>query len=163
MFSGQKVASMFSLPILEISKPENLKGSFIYTRPEERIREGQEEDLPTILVVDDERLVADTLSEILDGAGYSVTTAYDGWEALELASRCRPDFLLTDVIMPRLNGVELAIAIRKMLPSTRILLFSGNVGVSELIDQGRDQGYDFDTLGKPIHPNVLLRRLSELK
>jgi CheY-like chemotaxis protein len=154
---------MFSLPIVEISKPENFKSGIFLTRPAERTRESQEENLPTILVVDDERLVADTLTEILDGAGYSVTTAYDGWEALELAHRCKPDFLLTDVIMPRMNGVELAIAVRKMLPSTRILLFSGNAGVSELIDQGREQGYDFDTLGKPIHPHVLLQRLSELK
>ncbi len=152
---------MSSLPILEISKPENFKDAFIFARPAEGIREGQEENLPTILVVDDERLVADTLSEILEGAGYSVTTPYDGWEALELANSCRPDFLLTDVLIPRLNGVELAIAVRKMLPSTRILLFSGNVGVSEILDEGRDQGYEFDTLGKPIHPDALQKTIRE--
>jgi len=114
-------------------------------------------------VVDDERLVTDTLSEILEDAGYAVMKAYDGWEALELSSKRKPDYLLTDVLMPRMNGVELAIAIRKMQPTVRILLFSGNAGVSEILDEGRKAGYEFDTLGKPIHPNALLKRLSNLR
>jgi CheY-like chemotaxis protein len=154
---------MSSFPMIEILRPDDFSSDFIFSSSEEKPRAAQEVDIPTILVVDDERLVADTLSEILDSAGYSVTTAYDGWEALELANSCWPDFLLTDVLMPRMNGVELAIAVRKMHPSTRILLFSGNVGVSEILDVGREQGYDFDTLGNPIHPNALLKRLSELK
>src|ERR1700745_1765888 len=78
---------------------------------------------PRILVVDDERLIADTCAQILEGAGFDVRAAYEGWTALEIASRFRPDFLLTDVLMPRMNGVELAISINKMLPTTKILLF----------------------------------------
>ena len=117
---------------------------------------------PTILVVDDERLVADTIGEILEGAGYSVTIAYDGTDALQLANKLKPDYLLSDVLMPRMNGIDLAIAIRRLHPATRILLFSGNVGVSAILEQGRKQGYEFQVLGKPVHPAMLLKRLAEL-
>ncbi len=82
-----------------------------------------------VLVVDDEKMVADTTSEILDGAGFDAKAAYDGRTALEIAVRFRPDCLLTDVLMPRMNGVELAIAITKLLPAIRIVLFSGQAGI----------------------------------
>lgn len=154
---------MSSFPTIEILKLEDLKNAFLFSQSSEQSDVEEKVSLPTILVVDDERLVADTLSEVLKDAGYSVITAYDGWEALEMANRCRPAFLLTDVLMPRMNGVELAMALRRIQPSIRILLFSGNAGVSEIIDEGRKQGYEFDTLGKPVHPSMLLKRLSELK
>jgi CheY-like chemotaxis protein len=125
--------------------------------------EGEWADRPTILVVDDERLIADTLGEILDGAGYAVTIAYDGRDALELASNLKPDYLLSDVVMPRMNGVDLAIAIHEVHPATKILLFSGNVGVSAIMEQGRKQGYEFRVLGKPVHPTALLKGLTELE
>src|ERR1700757_1303859 len=64
-----------------------------------------------VLVVDDQRLIADTISEILDGAGFQVKAAYDGWSALDIAGRFHPDYVLSDVLMPRMNGVELAIAV----------------------------------------------------
>jgi CheY-like chemotaxis protein len=125
--------------------------------------ENEHENLPTLLVVDDERLIADTLSEILRGSGFAVTTAYDGHEALKIVRNARPDYLLTDVLMPKMNGVDLAIAVRNMHSATRILLFSGNVGVSTVLEQGRRQGHEFSVLGKPVHPTALLKRLRELK
>ena len=128
----------------------------------EKASEGGEADRPTILVVDDERLIANTLGEILEGAGYAVTIAYDGWQALKLASRLKPDYLLTDVLMPQMNGVDLAIAITKVHSHTRILLFSGHVGTSAILEQGRKRGYEFQVLGKPIHPEALLKRIAEL-
>jgi len=154
---------MSSFSIIEMLKPEGVKNPSILSRSAEQADAGEKSNLPTILVVDDERLVADTVSEVLKDAGYSTITAYDGWEALDIANRCRPTFLITDVLMPRMNGVELAIALRRMQPSLRVLLFSGNAGVSDIIDESRKQGYDFDILGKPIHPNLLLKRLAELQ
>jgi YesN/AraC family two-component response regulator len=53
--------------------------------------------------------------------------------ALEAVARFRPDYLLSDVLMPRMNGVHLAIAIRKMYPEARILLFSGQAGIPEIL------------------------------
>ena len=118
---------------------------------------------PRILVVDDERLIADTLTEILEGGGFEVTTAYDGRMALETAARLKPDYVLSDVVMPRFNGVELAIAIHKIHPTAKILLLSGNAGVTGILDEGRRQGFEFRMVMKPIHPLRLLEALRELE
>ena len=116
---------------------------------------------PRVLVVDDHKLVADTLGEILEAAGFEVVTVYSGHTALEEANRFRPDLLLSDVLMPRMNGVELAIAIRKMHPAARILLFSGQAGVSEILLEAQKQGYEFELIAKPIHPAKLIEHLKE--
>jgi CheY-like chemotaxis protein len=114
---------------------------------------------PKILVVDDEKLIVDTIAEILDGASFHVVAAYDGWTALEAAVHFRPDYLLSDVLMPRMNGVDLAIAIQKMHPGARILLFSGQAGISEILLSGQQQGLDFELIAKPIHPLKLIQTL----
>jgi CheY-like chemotaxis protein len=116
---------------------------------------------PKVLVVDDERLIVDTVAEILAGAGFDVMAAYDGWGALEAAGRFRPDYLLSDVLMPRMNGVELAIAIQKTHPTAKILLFSGQAGISEILLSGQEQGLKFDLIAKPIHPLKLIQTLKE--
>lgn len=118
-------------------------------------------DQPKVLVVDDERRIADTLTEILQLAGFHAVATYDGWTALETATRFRPDYLLSDVLMPRMNGVELAIAIRKMHPAAKVLLFSGQAGISDILLEGQRQGFQFDILAKPIHPLKLIERLKE--
>ena len=116
-------------------------------------------DRPTVLLVDDETLIVDTLSEVLEDAGFRVLAAYDGWMALEKAARCRPDYLLSDVLMPKMNGVELAITIRKMYPSTRITLFSGQAGISEILLDGQRRGFEFELLAKPVHPLKVIEHL----
>jgi CheY-like chemotaxis protein len=117
---------------------------------------------PRILVVDDERIIADTMAEILEGAGFQAATAYDGWNALQVAGILQPDYLLSDVLMPRMNGVDLAIAIRKMYPAARILLFSGQAGITEILRAAQNQGFQFELIAKPIHPLSLIARLKEL-
>jgi CheY-like chemotaxis protein len=114
---------------------------------------------PTVLIVDDEKLIVDTMAEILNGAGFEAIGAYDGWTALEQIAHRRPDYLLSDVLMPQMNGVELAIAIRKMHPATRIVLFSGQAGISEILLEGQRQGFQFELLAKPIHPLKLIEHL----
>jgi CheY-like chemotaxis protein len=116
---------------------------------------------PRVLVVDDEKLIADTCSEILEGAGFEAKAAYDGWAAMGMVAEFRPDYLLTDVLMPRMNGVELAIAINKMMPSVRILLFSGQAGISDILRRGHERGYEFELVAKPIHPTKLIERLQQ--
>jgi DNA-binding response OmpR family regulator len=66
----------------------------------------------TILVVDDERTICDVLSDLLDDEGYDVSRAYDGVTALALAERQRPDLVLSDVMMPGLDGVSLTRRLR---------------------------------------------------
>jgi CheY-like chemotaxis protein len=116
-------------------------------------------DRPTVLIVDDEPLIVDTLTEVFEDEGFLVLPAYDGWMALEKIARLRPDYVLSDVLMPKMNGVELAIAIRKMYPSTRITLFSGQAGISEILLDGRRKGFEFDLIAKPMHPLKVIEHL----
>ena len=123
--------------------------------------QSQKEAPAKVLVVDDQRLIADTLAEILSNAGFDAVAAYDGFDALDKASRFLPHWVLTDVLMPRMNGVELAITIRKNFPSSSILLFSGQAGISEILQEGHRQGYQFELIAKPIHPLKLIERLKQ--
>jgi CheY-like chemotaxis protein len=122
---------------------------------------GSERGRLKVLVVDDHALIADTLAEILRAAGFDTVTAYSGWAALEMAARFHPDYLLSDVLMPRMNGVELAIAIRKMYPAAKVLLFSGQAGISDILLNGQKQGFEFELVAKPIHPLKLIERLKQ--
>jgi CheY-like chemotaxis protein len=112
-----------------------------------------------VLVVDDQKLIVDTIAEILEGAGFEVAVACDAWTALELAASFQPERLLTDVLMPGMNGVELAIAVRKMYPAVKILLFTGQAGISEILENAEERGYKFEVLPKPIHPRKLIEHI----
>ncbi len=112
-----------------------------------------------ILVVDDEMLIADTLVRILNLNGFAATAVYSGEAALAASPGFCPDIVLTDVRMPGRNGIETGILIRQQCPSTRIVLFSGQAGVSGLMDQARRDGHNFELWPKPIHPKELVRRL----
>lgn len=118
---------------------------------------------PRILVVDDHRLIADTICDILESSGFHGIAAYDGLMALDMMRRFHPEYLLSDVLMPKMNGVQLAITVRKTYPGTRILLFSGQAGISEILQDGHKQGYEFELMPKPIHPTKLIERIKELK
>jgi CheY-like chemotaxis protein len=114
-----------------------------------------------VLVVDDERIIADTLSMILEKSGYHVLTAYDGKTALELARAVPPSLLITDVMMPGMTGIELAISIVSTFIDCKVLLFSGQAATVDLLKKARDTGHDFAILSKPVHPTDMLRRVSE--
>src|SRR5262245_36409653 len=81
----------------------------------------------TVLIVDDEPLVRDLLSRILERDGYSVLTAADGQQALQLASEHGDaiDLLVSDIQMPGMTGIELAKQLNRFLPNLPVLLMSG--------------------------------------
>jgi len=114
---------------------------------------------PKVLVVDDERVIADTLAIILGQNGYEASAAYTGKEAVEKAKAWPPDLIISDVIMPDMNGIEAAIQIRKLLPKCKILLFSGQAATADLLESARQQGHEFEILAKPVHPADLLAKL----
>jgi DNA-binding response OmpR family regulator len=114
---------------------------------------------PRVLVADDERVIADTLAMILNQSGFNAKVAYTGEKALELASEFEPEMLISDVIMAGLNGIDAAIKIRALLPSIKILLFSGQAATADLLEKARAQGYEFEILAKPVHPQDLLAKL----
>jgi CheY-like chemotaxis protein len=114
-----------------------------------------------IVVADDEPLVGSTLAEILESEGYDVVSVSDGLAALETVRALQPDILLTDVMMPGMNGIEVAKSIRASLPQCRIVLLSGQAATGELLERARSEGHEFEILTKPIHPGMLLSILRQ--
>ena len=72
-----------------------------------------------MLVVDDEHVIADTLAIILNQAGFDASAVYTGNDAVDIARSERPDLIISDVIMPDMNGIEAAIHIRGFLPPAK--------------------------------------------
>lgn len=116
---------------------------------------------PKVLVVDDERVIADTLAIILNQHGFEASAVYTGTGAVERARNVHPDLIISDVIMPDMNGIEAAISIRGFLPTCKILLFSGQAATADLLESARAQGHEFEILAKPVHPKDLLAKLQE--
>ena len=116
----------------------------------------------TVLIVDDEQLIADTMVEILKRSGFNAFCAYSPRAALDIALQVNPDIVVTDVVMPQMNGVQLAIAIREALPSAEIILLSGQAGITDIVERGRKDGYIFEVVAKPVHPENLLERLHKI-
>jgi DNA-binding response OmpR family regulator len=112
-----------------------------------------------VIVVDDEQVIANTLAIILNQAGFEARAVFSGEQAIELLESFEPEMLIADVVMPGMTGIEAAIAIRNKLPKCNILLFSGQAATTELLEQARTQGHEFEILAKPVHPADLLARL----
>jgi DNA-binding response OmpR family regulator len=115
-----------------------------------------------IFVVDDEKAIAETLAIILGKSGFIATSFTDPLEALEKALVRSPGLLLSDVVMPALSGVDLAVQIKEKCPNCKILLFSGQAETTDLLTAARMQGHDFPLVAKPIHPADLIIRIREL-
>ncbi len=113
-----------------------------------------------VIVVDDEQRIADSVKDILADSGHAAVAVYDGLSAVNIAKESCPDVLLCDVLMPEMNGVETAVAIRQLCPHARVLLFSGHASVSDIVSRARAAGHHFEFLPKPIRPTELLQKLS---
>jgi CheY-like chemotaxis protein len=136
---------------------------FIAARERKARSDASGAEHPSILVVDDEVILADSVAEILNISGFCAFSAYDASTAFEITRELRPDYLLSDVMMPGMNGVDLAIHVRKMFPDMAILLFSGQAGVTDLLEVAREQGYAFELVEKPMHPVRLIERLKRMR
>ncbi|ORB74586.1 two-component system response regulator MprA [Mycobacterium scrofulaceum] len=113
-----------------------------------------------ILVVDDDRAVRESLRRSLSFNGYSVELAHDGLEALEMIASDRPDALVLDVMMPRLDGLEVCRQLRSTGDDLPILVLTARDSVSERV-AGLDAGAD-DYLPKPFALEELLARMRAL-
>lgn len=109
-----------------------------------------------VIVVDDETRIASTLVEILKCEGFEAMSASTGDGAIELARNFRPDVVLSDVILPGLNGIEVGIHISALFPKCRVILFSGQAATLDLLKDARRKGHEFEILAKPIKPAALL-------
>jgi len=110
----------------------------------------------TILVVDDESAMLDALAATLRGQGFAVLTAEDGLQALEVLGRLKPDLIITDISMPRMNGYQLYERVSAN-PEWVWIPFIFLTGRTEDADMrfGKELGVD-DYLRKPVDPEDLL-------
>jgi YesN/AraC family two-component response regulator len=123
---------------------------------------GNEERRRTVLIVDDEHLIADTLAEILnDSSNFVAVALYDGASALDWVRSTSIDILITDVVMPEMNGIELAKSVKSICPKTRIVLLSGQAQTRDLMQQAGREGYLFELWPKPMDPDDVLKRLKQ--
>lgn len=114
---------------------------------------------PCVLVVDDDNTFADILVSLLRSEGLTANAVYSGPEAIDCALRSPPDFVVMDVFMDGIDGVDAAIAICETAPAPCILLMSGHPRADERLAKGLIRGHDFELLQKPIQLALLLQRL----
>lgn len=115
-----------------------------------------------IYVVDDEELIASTLAMILQRNGFDAVPFTLPTEALQTALETPPDLLVSDVVMPVLSGIDLAIQVKQQFPRCKVLLFSGQAGTSDLLNAAREEGWDFELLSKPVHPKEFILKVKEV-
>jgi DNA-binding response OmpR family regulator len=84
-------------------------------------------------------------------------------EALTAAHLDNLDLLISDVSMPDLSGIDLAIQIRAQYPKCKVLLLSGQANTTDLLESARSQGHDFHLILKPVHPTELLAAIGTLQ
>jgi CheY-like chemotaxis protein len=117
---------------------------------------------PRVLVVDDEELIAESVAEILRIEGFDAIVAFSGQEGLELVEQLCPDVVLSDVVMPDLDGVEMSIRIQSACPDTRIILFSGQAATTDRLEDAKSRGHQFELLPKPLHPTRLIAAIQKV-
>jgi CheY-like chemotaxis protein len=112
--------------------------------------------------VDDERLSVASWGKLLQHAGHEVRTAHDGLEAIELADEFRPDVVLLDIGLPKLDGYKVAQRLRQQPWGLGIVLIA-LTGWGQETDRQRTQEAGFDHhLVKPVDPSALLQLLASL-
>jgi DNA-binding NtrC family response regulator len=118
---------------------------------------------PRVFVVDDEDVIASTLAMILRlQGGFHARSFTKPLDALEAARLEAPDLLISDVVMPVLSGIDLALQVRAHCPECKVLLFSGQAATASMLETARAEGYDFELLLKPVHPSDLLAKIRNL-
>lgn len=113
----------------------------------------------TILVVDDDRDIVDTLCDILELRGWKTLRAFDGEQAVMVATEAAVDWIVMDVRMPRLTGVEALQAIRTRSPSARVVLMTAFA--SHDLDVRAQRAGAIRVLYKPFEPSALFSVIEE--
>ena len=113
-----------------------------------------------ILIVEDEVLLAKSLREILEDSGHEVSLAYDGQEGLELARSTPFDLLILDLMLPKLNGFQVARTLRKERNGIAILMLTAKSDILDRVE-GLDSGADY-YLTKPFDKRELLACINAL-
>jgi DNA-binding NtrC family response regulator len=113
--------------------------------------------MKTILVIDDDPLVGKTVQRMLSIDDWQVRLATDGREALEQISAQAPDLVVTDIIMPNMEGLEIIVALQKSNPQIHIIAVSGSSQLNNVdyLDYAQKLGA-YATLTKPFRRDELV-------
>jgi CheY-like chemotaxis protein len=119
--------------------------------------------MSTVLVIDDDRMVRETVKIILEGAGHTVLLAGNGREGLKMFSATSPDIVITDILMPEKEGIETIADLRRLRPDLPIIAISGGgrIGNMNFLKLAESFGASH-TLTKPFEPEEILRLVAEL-
>ena len=110
---------------------------------------------PVVLTIDDDQAVRDSLRNFLEDYGYTVLQAGDGQQGLEVFESARPDMVLVDLRMPRMDGLQVLSRVRELSPSTPVMVVSGVGDIRDVVEALRRGAWDY--LMKPIQDmNILL-------
>jgi FixJ family two-component response regulator len=120
-------------------------------------------DCPRVFVVDDEEDIAKMIAVILQMNKFDATAYSEPLKALQEADSTPPDYLVSDIAMPGMNGIDLALAMQAKAPSCKVLLFTGDAGAPALVEEAKKAGHDFALLMKPVHPIALVGALAPLR
>ena len=112
---------------------------------------------PSILVVDDDRDTRELYRACFDMSGFATAEAATGHDAVAVARRLRPDVLLTDLILPDIDGFEVARRMRREVPMVRVIMLTG-YGIDDFQARATSAGVARALL-KPILPDVMLREV----
>ena len=115
-----------------------------------------------ILVIEDNAIVRNTVKRILQIAGYTVVTANDGLEGVNLFRKELPDLVISDIIMPQQEGIGTIRQILAEFPGTKIIAISGGgrIGNTDFLQIARKMGA-VDARPKPLDPDDLLGRIDD--
>ena len=119
-------------------------------------------EIRKILVVDDEDSIVNLLVSILSLQEFEVIAAYDGRQGLELYEKEKPDLVITDIIMPDMEGIEFVRRLRKIDRELPIIAMSGNPTGTQFLKTASLLGAN-STLQKPFSSEELLNRISEIE
>jgi CheY-like chemotaxis protein len=116
-----------------------------------------------ILIIDDDRVTLTMLEMILSRHGYQVLSAKDGAEGLDLATKEKPDVVISDMLIPKIHGLELCTKIRQdpQLKDIKVILMTAVYKGAAFQFEAKDSGADF-FIEKPIDTNELLDKLDKL-
>jgi len=99
----------------------------------------------TIVVIDDEVEICDLLKDLLTAEGYKVSTATDSEQGLQMAMKQRPDLVLLDMNMPRMDGIEVLRQIKKADEAISVIIITGFININLARDAMRLGAFDYIT------------------
>ncbi len=159
---GQNIESPHHDSEAFASNSSNGAGGKIAARETSGMGISVERSTKRILVVDDEAAISDTLALIFQMQHYEVRVAYTAEDAIEIVAAWRPDLAVLDVMLPAMNGIDLALVIKANYADCHVILFSGHANTGMLLDEAERQGHRFEILAKPVEPQLMLERASSL-